>query len=94
MAEEEPQKMKANRAGQSLVAIVKPAADEITNHGQDLVEVFSLGRHFRLVAGRHQHAVILFDLKQELFLHAAIAPHNEGDGKHALSLIRSRPIIK
>src|SRR5208282_1469312 len=70
--------------GQAPVAVVKPAADEITNHGREFVEILSLGRHFRLMAGRHQHVVILFDLKHELFLHAVIVPHYEGDGKSGL----------
>ena len=78
------EKMKANRPRQALVAIVKSAADEITNHGQEFVEAFSLGGHFRLVAGRHQHVVILFDLKYELFLHAGIVPHYVGNGKRGL----------
>ena len=77
--------MKANRPGQTLVAIIKPAADEITNHGNEFVEIRSLGRHFRLVAGRHQHLFVLFDLEHELVLHEASLPHKTESGKSALA---------
>jgi len=75
------EKMKANRPRQALIAIVKPAPDEIANHGKEFVEIFSLGRHFRLVADGHQHVFILFDLKHERFLHAGIVPHKTRSGK-------------
>ena len=73
-----------SNASQVLIALVKSAADEITNHGQEFVEIFSLGRHFRLVTGRHQRVAILFDLKHELFLHAIIVPHKPLSGKSLL----------
>ena len=73
--------MKAYRPRQALIAIVKSAAYEIANHGQEFVEILTLGRHFRLVAGRHQHVVILFDLKQELFLHVGIVRCKTSSGK-------------
>jgi len=77
------EKMKADRPGQPLIAIVKATADEIANHGKEFVEILSLSRHFRIMAGRHQHVFVLFDLKHELFLHEAILPHKTESGKPA-----------
>ena len=76
--------MKPYRPSQPLIAIVKAAADEITNHGQEFIEIFPLGRHFGLVAGRHQHVFVQFDLKHELFLHVGIVPHKAESGKFEL----------
>jgi hypothetical protein len=36
------------------------------------------------VAGCHQHVLVLFDLKHELFLHGASLPHKTESGKPAL----------
>jgi hypothetical protein len=62
-------KMKTNRPMQMFVAFVKPALDQIANHGKQFVEVYSLRRHFRLMANRNKRFLILFDFKNELFLH-------------------------
>ena len=77
------EEMEADGPGQTLISAVEAALDEIADHGQQFVEILALGRHLRLVAGRHQHVVILFDLKDELFLHGATVPHQAGLCKSA-----------
>jgi hypothetical protein len=85
------EKVKPDRPGQPDIAIVKPAADQITNHHKKLVEVLSLGRHFRLMTCCHEHFFVLFNIEHELLLHAAIVPYKTGlaknDSKAAIVLV-------
>jgi hypothetical protein len=62
--------VKANRPVQSFVVFIEPALDQIADHRNQFVKIFALRCHFRFVASRDKRAIVLFDLKNELFLHA------------------------
>jgi hypothetical protein len=59
--------MKANRPLQAFVIPIKPALNQIADHGNQLIEARALRGHFRFVAGGDQHVVVPLDLENELF---------------------------
>jgi hypothetical protein len=64
--------VKANRPVQAFVIFIEPALDQITNHGNQFIEIVALRCHFRFMASRDKRAIVLFDLKDEFFLHGLI----------------------
>ncbi len=55
-----------------FVIFIESALNQISNHYNQFVQIFSLRRHLRLMAGGDEHVIISFDLKNELFRHTAI----------------------
>src|SRR5579872_1087983 len=73
-------KVKSDVPMKVFVAGIEAATHQIADHGDEFVERFGLRRHFGVMAGGNQPAVILFDMKREFF--------------HAESLVDNRAVIK
>jgi len=61
--------MQANGPVPAVIVGLKPALDQIADHGNQLVQIAALGGHFRLVAGGDERILIPLNLKNEFILH-------------------------
>jgi hypothetical protein len=59
----------------ALVIRLKPALDQIADHRDQFIQISALRRHFWIVADGDERVLVLLNLKNELFLHAASLAH-------------------
>ena len=67
--------MQADGPVPAIIVRLKPALDQIADHGNQLVQIAALGGHFRLVAGGDERILIPLNLKNEFILHLDSLAH-------------------
>lgn len=73
---------------------LKPAKNQIADHGWQFVQRFALGGHFRLMADGDKPTLVPLDLKDELIFHGSSFAHETNFDKRQANVARTHVEMK